>query len=114
IGDIPTELQPKLLRVLQEHEFERLGSAHTIRTNVRLIAATHRNLPHMVSEGKFRSDLFYRLNVFPIAIPPLWDRREDIALLLRHFVSVFARRMNKRIEVIPADVLECLAAHRWD
>jgi formate hydrogenlyase transcriptional activator len=114
IGDIPTELQPKLLRVLQEHEFERLGSTHTIRTNVRLIAATHGNLPQMVSEGKFRADLFYRLNVFPITVPPLRERREDIASLVRHFVSVFARSMNKRIEVIPADVLERLARYRWD
>ena len=114
IGDIPPELQPKLLRVLQEHEFERLGSTHTLRTNVRLIAATHRSLPQMVSEGKFRPDLFYRLNVFPITIPPLRERREDIASLVRHFVSVFARKMNKRIEVIPADVLERLARYRWD
>ena len=114
IGDIPTELQPKLLRVLQEHEFERLGSTQTIRTDIRLIAATHRNLPRMVSEGKFRADLFYRLNVFPITAPPLRERREDIEPLVRHFVAVFAQRMNKRIEVIPAGVLESLACYRWD
>jgi formate hydrogenlyase transcriptional activator len=113
IGDIPPELQPKLLRVLQEHEFERLGSTHTIHTDVRLIAATHRNLPQMVNEGKFRSDLFYRLNVFPITVPPLRDRREDIPLLVRHFVEVFAKSMNKQIEIIPADVMEGLMRYPW-
>ena len=113
IGDIPPELQPKLLRVLQEHEFERLGSTHTIHTDVRLIAATHRNLPQMVNEGKFRSDLFYRLNVFPITVPPLRDRREDIPLLVRHFVEFFAKSMNKQIEIIPADVMEGLMRHPW-
>src|SRR3984957_7112413 len=101
IGDIPLALQPKLLRVLQEHEFERLGSTQTVRTNVRLIAATHRNLPRMVEEGKFRADLYYRLNVFPITIPPLRERKEDIPLLVRHFVRVFAERMDRQIEVIP-------------
>jgi len=90
IGDIPQELQPKLLRVLQEHEFERLGSTQTIRTNVRLIAATHRNLSQMVEEGKFRADLFYRVNVFPMTVPPLRERREDIPLLMSHFVHLFA------------------------
>lgn len=114
IGDIPQELQPKLLRVLQEHEFERLGSAHTIRVNVRLIAATHRNLPHMIQEGKFRADLYYRLNVFPITTPPLRDRREDIAPLVRHFVQTFAQRMNKQIEIIPAAVIEGLERHSWE
>ena len=113
LGDIPQELQPKLLRVLQEHEFERLGSTHTIRTDVRLIAATHRNLPQMVEEGKFRADLFYRLNVFPITLPPLRERHEDIGLLVKHFVEVFARRMNRRIEIIPIEVMETLVRHPW-
>ena len=113
IGDIPQELQTKLLRVLQEHEFERLGSTRTIRTNVRLIAATHRNLPQMVEEGKFRADLFYRLNVFPITMPPLRERREDIPQLVKHFVAVFATRMNKRIEVIPTEALEVISRHTW-
>jgi formate hydrogenlyase transcriptional activator len=99
--------------VLQEHEFERLGSTHTIHTDVRLIAATHRNLPHMVDEGKFRADLFYRLNVFPITLPPLHDRREDVGPLVKHFVEVFARKMNKRIEVIPIDIMESLVACPW-
>ena len=113
IGDIPPELQPKLLRVLQEREFERLGSTQTLRTNVRLIAATHRNLPRMVEEGKFRSDLYYRLNVFPVSIPPLRERKEDIPLLVRHFVRVFAERMNRQIEVIPEGIMECLMRHPW-
>jgi len=113
IGDIPPELQPKLLRVLQEHEFERLGSTQTVRTNVRLIAATHRNLPRMVEEGKFRADLYYRLNVFPITIPPLRERKEDIPLLVRHFVRVFAERMNRQIEVIPEGIMECLVRNPW-
>jgi formate hydrogenlyase transcriptional activator len=113
IGDIPPELQPKLLRVLQEHEFERLGSTQTVRTNVRLIAATHRNLLRMVEEGKFRADLYYRLNVFPITIPPLRERKEDIPLLVRHFVRVFAERMNRQIEVIPEGMMECLVRHPW-
>jgi len=113
IGDIPAELQPKLLRILQEHEFERLGSTQTIKTDVRLVAATHHNLRKMLAEGKFREDLFYRLNVFPITVPPLRDRREDLPLLVRHFVDIFANRMNKRIEVIPIDVVETIARHPW-
>jgi formate hydrogenlyase transcriptional activator len=113
IGDIPGELQPKLLRVLQEHEFERLGSAQTIKTNVRLIAATHHNLRKMVAEGKFREDLFYRLNVFPITIPPLRERAADIPSLVRHFVDVFARRMNKQIEVIPNYIVDSLSRYHW-
>ena len=113
IGDIPGELQPKLLRVLQEHEFERLGSTQTIKTDVRLIAATHHNLRKMVAEGKFREDLFYRLNVFPITIPPLRERPHDIPLLLRYFVDVFARRMNKRIEAIPNYIVEHFTHYSW-
>lgn len=113
IGDIPAELQPKLLRVLQEHEFERLGSTQTIKTDVRLIAATHHNLRKMVAEGKFREDLFYRLNVFPVTVPPLRERAEDIPLLARHFVDVFARRMNRRIDVIPSCIIEGLCKYHW-
>ena len=113
IGDIPAELQPKLLRVLQEHEFERLGSTQTIKTNVRLIAATHHDLRKMVAQGKFREDLFYRLHVFPITIPPLRERPEDIPLLARHFVDMFACRMNKHIEVIPTHIMETLSRYRW-
>src|SRR5262245_42711522 len=104
IGDIPLELQPKLLRVLQEREFERLGSGQTKRTDVRLIAATHNNLRKMVENGSFRSDLFYRIHVFPLTIPPLRERREDIPLLVRHFVGLFSRQMGKRIEVIFPEV----------
>src|SRR6185503_10806246 len=101
VGDIPQELQPKLLRVLQEQEFERLGSGKTIKVNVRLVAATHRNLARMVAEGRFRSDLFYRLHVFPVHLPALRERREDIPALVRHFVELFARRLGKKIETIP-------------
>jgi len=100
IGDIPLELQPKLLRVVQEREFERLGSTRTLSTNVRLIAATNRDLGAMVEQGKFRSDLFFRLNVFPVDVPALRQRPEDIPLLVRHFAKEFSRRMNKAIETI--------------
>ncbi len=113
IGDIPLELQPKLLRVLQEQEFERLGSTRTIRVNLRLIAATNRDLPQMVAERQFRTDLFYRLNVFPIVIPPLRERQEDIALLVRYFAQKYSRRMNKRIDTIPAEALEAIGRYPW-
>ena len=113
IGDIPLELQPKLLRAVQEQEFERLGSAHTIHVNVRMIAATHRNLPEMIREGKFREDLFYRLNVFPVAIPPLRERREDIPLLVNYFVSKLSRQMGRQIKTIPPRTMEVLTNHPW-
>jgi formate hydrogenlyase transcriptional activator len=113
IGDISLELQPKLLRALQEHEFERLGSTKTIQVDVRLIAATHRDLPGMIREGKFREDLFYRLNVFPIEIPPLRERREDIQLLVHFFVSRLSRRMQKRIRSIPKPAMEALVSADW-
>jgi len=113
IGDIPLALQPKLLRVLQEKEFERLGSGKTHRINVRLVAATHRNLEEMVARQQFRSDLYYRLNVFPIVLPPLRERREDIALLVSHFVDVFSRRMAKQISNIPQETLEAFTAYSW-
>jgi len=113
IGDISLELQPKLLRAVQEQEFERLGSARTIQVNVRMIAATHRDLPAMIREAKFREDLFYRLNVFPIEIPPLRERREDIPLLVEYFVSKLSRRMGKQINSIPEDAMEVLTNHAW-
>ncbi|MCU1337999.1 MAG: Sigma-54 dependent transcriptional regulator (modular protein) [Bryobacterales bacterium] len=113
VGDIPPELQPKLLRVLQEQEFERLGSPHTIHTDVRVVAATHRNLPQMVAEGKFRADLFYRLSVFPIAVPPLRERLEDIPLLVRHFTRKFAEQQGKRIDHIPYAAIEFLVRYSW-
>src|SRR5581483_9165391 len=113
VGDIPPELQPKLLRVVQEQEFERLGSSHTQRVDVRLIAATNQNLSQMVAEGRFRRDLFYRLNVFPITVPPLRDRAEDIPLLARYFVSKYARRMNKRIERMPSETIAALTEYAW-
>jgi formate hydrogenlyase transcriptional activator len=113
IGDISLELQPKLLRAVQEQEFERLGSTRTIQVDVRMIAATHRNLPEMVSNGSFREDLFYRLNVFPIHIPPLRERREDIPLLVNYFVSKTSRRMGKMIESIPDRAMELLTRNSW-
>ncbi len=113
VGDIPLELQPKLLRVLQEHEFERLGSTRTQQVDVRVIAATHRDLKQMVEDGKFRSDLFYRLYVFPLPIPPLRDRREDIPILVRHYVDKYARRMNRRIETIPSQAMEVFTSYLW-
>ena len=113
IGDISLELQPKLLRAVQEQEFERLGSANTISVNVRIIAATHRDLPVMIRDEKFREDLFYRLNVFPIEIPPLRERREDIPLLVNYFVSKFSRRMRKQITCIPKATMEALTNNPW-
>jgi DNA-binding NtrC family response regulator len=113
IGDISPELQPKLLRAVQEQEFERLGSAKTIHVDVRIIAATHRDLPAMIQEGKFREDLFYRLNVFPVEIPPLRERREDIPLLVNYFVSKISRRMRKQIKSIPRQAMEILTNCPW-
>jgi formate hydrogenlyase transcriptional activator len=113
IGDIPLALQPKLLRVLQEQEFERLGSGKTHRVNARLVAATHRDLSEMVAREQFRSDLYYRLNVFPVALPPLRERREDIPLLVSHFVEVFSRRMGKPISQIPAETLDAFSSYSW-
>jgi transcriptional regulator with GAF, ATPase, and Fis domain len=113
IGDIPLALQPKLLRVLQEKEFERLGSGRTHQINVRLIAATHRDLTEMVSRNEFRSDLYYRLNVFPVLVPAVRERREDIQPLVSHFVEVFARRMGKHIDQIPQATMNALIAYSW-
>jgi formate hydrogenlyase transcriptional activator len=113
IGDLPLELQPKLLRVIQEKQFERLGGAATIHTDVRVICATHRNLVEMIDEGQFRADLFYRLSVFPIELPPLRDRREDIRLLVRHFVMDYAASMQKRITAISEEFMAVLAQHSW-
>jgi len=113
VGDIPLELQPKLLRVLQEHEFERLGSTRTQQVDVRVVAATHRDLKQMVADGEFRSDLYYRLHVFPLSVPPLRERHEDIPLLVRHFVDEYARRMKRRIETIPPQAIEALTSYSW-
>jgi formate hydrogenlyase transcriptional activator len=113
IGDIPLELQAKLLRVLQEGEFERLGSTQTQRVNVRLVAATNRDLADMVSKKQFRSDLYYRLNVFPISVPPLRNRLEDIPLLVKHFVRTFADQMGKQIDEVPGEVMQALVSHPW-
>jgi formate hydrogenlyase transcriptional activator len=113
VGDIPPELQPKLLRVLQEQEFERLGGTRTTRVNVRLVAATNRDLAQMVAENHFRSDLYYRLNVFPITLPPLRHRTDDIPRLVRHFTQQFARRMGRRVEAIPSEVMDALVRYPW-
>jgi len=113
IGDVPLELQSKLLRVLQEQEFERLGSTRTIKIDIRVITATNRELAHMVEDGQFRSDLYYRINVFPIVVPPLRDRAEDIPLLVRYFAQKHARLMNKNIDTIPAIVLNALSKYDW-
>jgi formate hydrogenlyase transcriptional activator len=113
IGDIPLELQPKLLRVLQEQEFERLGSNRTQTVDVRVVAATNRDLTRLVADREFRSDLYYRLNVFPIQIPPLRERREDVPLLVRYFVQNFSRRLNKTVQYVPADAMDALVNYAW-
>lgn len=113
IGDMPLDLQPKLLRVLQEHEFERLGSPHTIRVDVRIVAATNQGLEQMVEEHRFRADLLYRLNVFPIELPPLRERREDIQLLVQHFIKKYSSSLNRGITSIPDEVIEMLRQHDW-
>ena len=113
VGDVPLEIQPKLLRALQEREFERLGSTRTKKVNLRMVAATNRDLDSMISAREFRSDLFYRLNVFPIRIPPLREREEDIPLLVRYFAQKFARQMEKRIETIPTATMQVLTEWDW-
>lgn len=113
IGDLPLELQPKLLRALQEKQVERLGGGHTLNVDVRVIAATNQNLGQMVQERKFRADLYYRLNVFPMALPPLRERRDDIPRLAEHFVRKFASQQGKSIVSIPEEVMEALGAHHW-
>ena len=113
VGDIPAALQPKLLRVLQEQEFERLGSGRTHQVDVRLVAATNRNLVEMVAQQQFRNDLYYRLNVFPVVMPPLRSRREDIPALVTHFVEVFGRRIGKKIDVIPEQTMAAFCSYSW-
>src|SRR6266568_3077756 len=113
IGDLPLALQPKLLRVLQEQEFERLGSGRTHQVDVRLVAATHRDLTEMVKNGQFRSDLYFRLNVFPVPLPPLRARREDIPTLVEHFVEIYARRMGKQIDLISPETMSELTSYPW-
>jgi formate hydrogenlyase transcriptional activator len=113
VGDIPPALQPKLLRVLQEQEFERLGGTRTHHVDVRLVAATNRNLAEMVKLGEFRSDLYYRLNVFPLMLPPLRERREDIPALVTHFVEIFGRRLGRQIERIPPETMSALSSYDW-
>src|SRR3984893_15160482 len=113
VGDIPSVMQPKLLRVLQEQEFERLGSGRTHKVNVRLVAATNRNLERMVARGQFRSDLYYRLNVFPIVLPALRERREDIPALVTHFVKLFSRRMGKQVDSIPPETMSAFQSYSW-
>jgi formate hydrogenlyase transcriptional activator len=113
VGDLPTALQPKLLRVLQEQEFERLGSTRTHQVDVRLVAATNRNLMEMVNQGEFRSDLYYRLNVFPVLLPPLRERREDIPSLVAHFVEIYSRRMSRQIGHIPPATMSALTSYEW-
>ena len=113
VGDIPLELQSKFLRVLQEQEFERLGSNRTIRVDIRLVAATNRDLAQMVTDKEFRSDLYYRLNVFPILNPPLRERADDIPALVQYFTQKFATRMNRRITTIPADTMTALSRYHW-
>ena len=113
VGDIPPELQPKLLRVLQEQEFERLGSTHTIKVNVRLVAATSRNLPAMVEQREFRGDLYYRLNIFPLAVPPLRERSDDIPLLVEYFAARFGERLGRKVSRIDRQTMELLQAYHW-
>src|SRR5205807_1609636 len=113
VGDIPLPLQPKLLRVLQEQEFERLGSGRTHQVDVRLVAATHRNLVEMVKQNEFRSDLYYRLNVFPVPLPPLRARREDIPALVEHFVEIYSRRMGRQIDQISPETMSELTSYPW-
>jgi formate hydrogenlyase transcriptional activator len=113
VGDIPPALQPKLLRVLQEQEFERLGSTRTHHVDVRLVAATNRDLTEMASQGQFRSDLYYRLNVFPVMLPPLRARRDDIPALVMHFVEIFGQRVGRQIEHVPEETMSALNSYEW-